>query len=47
MGGIQIERLFQYALRFRSDVDVIVQYGRMDITQPNLAYIGAMAFAGN
>ena len=47
IGGIRIKRLFQYALRFRSDVDVIVQYGRMDITQPNLAYIGTMAFAGS
>lgn len=46
IGGVQIERLFQYALRFRSDVDIIVQYGRMDIAQPNLAYIGTMAFAG-
>ena len=46
IGGVRIERLFQYALRFRSDVDIIVQYGRMDIAQPNLAYIGTMAFAG-
>ncbi|MHB8277824.1 MAG: sensory rhodopsin transducer [Candidatus Humimicrobiaceae bacterium] len=46
IGGIKIERLFQYALRFRSDLDVIVQYGRMDVAQPNLAYIGTMAFSG-
>ena len=46
IGGVQIERLFQYALRFRSDVDIIVQYGRMDIVQPNLSYIGTMAFSG-
>jgi hypothetical protein len=45
IGGLQIARLEQYALRFRSDVEVIVQYGRMDITQPNLAYIGCMGFA--
>ncbi|MHB1376047.1 MAG: sensory rhodopsin transducer [Candidatus Humimicrobiaceae bacterium] len=47
IGGIKIERLFQYALRFRSDVDIIVQYGRMDITQQNLAYVGTMAFTSN
>jgi len=36
----------QYALRFRSDVEVIVQYGRMDIAQDNLAYIGMMGHPG-
>jgi len=46
IGGVEIARLEQYALRFRSDVEVIVQYGRMDITQPNLAYIGMMGHAG-
>jgi len=46
IGGLQIGRLEQYALRFRSDIEVIVQYGRMDVTQPNLAYIGCMGFAG-
>jgi hypothetical protein len=46
IGGVEIKRLEQYALRFRSDVDVVVQYGRMDITQPNLAYIGMMGHAG-
>ena len=45
IGGLQIGRWEQYALRFRSDVEVIVQYGRLDITQPNLAYIGCMGFA--
>ena len=46
IGGIEIQRLEQYALRFRSSIEVVVQYGRMDITQPNLAYIGMMGFAG-
>jgi hypothetical protein len=45
IGGLQLERLSQYALRFRSDVPVVVQYGRMDVTQPNLAYIGTMGHA--
>jgi len=44
-GGIIIERQQQYALRFTSDVDIIVQYGRMDIAQPNLAYIGLIGYA--
>jgi hypothetical protein len=46
IGGVEIKRLEQYALRFRSDIEVIVQYGRMDVSQPNLAYIGMMGHAG-
>ncbi len=46
IGGVQIKRLDQYALRFRSDVEVVVQYGRMDIAQDNLAYIGMMGHPG-
>jgi hypothetical protein len=46
IGGLKIDRLTQYALRFRCDSDVIVQYGRMDVTQQNLAYIGMMGFPG-
>lgn len=46
IGGVEIKRLLQYALRFRSNVDIVIQYGRMDVTQPNLAYIGTMAFPG-
>ena len=46
IAGIDLPRLTQYALRFRSNVDVIVQYGRMDVTQPNLAYIGMMGMPG-
>jgi hypothetical protein len=42
IGGLSLPRTTQYALRFRSNVDVIIQYGRMDVTQPNLAYIGMM-----
>jgi len=42
IGGVKLERQFQYALRFRSNIEVIIQYGRLDVTQPNLAYIGMM-----
>jgi len=44
IGGIVLERQQQYSLRIRSDVNIIVQYGRMDIAQPNLAYIGLMGY---
>jgi len=46
IGGVKIERLTQYALRVKSDIEVIVQFGRMDITQDNLAYVGLMGFPG-
>lgn len=42
--GFRIPRATQYALRIKSNVKVIVQYGRMDVRQPNLAYYGTMAF---
>ena len=47
IGGNIIPRLTQYALRVRSNIEVIVQFGRMDITQPNLAYMGIMAYPEN
>lgn len=45
IGGIALDRQVQYSLRFRSDIEVIIQYGRMDIAQPNLAYIGMMGYS--
>jgi hypothetical protein len=45
LGGLEIKRLQQYAMRFTSDREVVVQYGRMDVSQPNLAYIGMMGYS--
>jgi hypothetical protein len=42
--GFELPRATQYALRIKSDVKVIVQYGRMDVRQANLAYYGTMAY---
>ena len=44
IGGVTLGRQVQYALRLSSDVDVIIQYGRMDLAQSNLAYIGLMGY---
>ncbi|MBU0477155.1 hypothetical protein KKC91_01105 [bacterium] len=33
----------QYALRIRSDQKIVVQFGRLDVRQPNLAYYCTMA----
>lgn len=38
IGGLKIPPLTQYALRVRSNVKVVVQFGRLDTTQNNLAY---------
>ena len=45
IGGVILGRQEQYSLRFRSDVNVVIQYGRMDLAQPNLAYIGLMGYS--
>ena len=44
MGGYTIPVLTQYSLRVRSDVEVVLQFGRLDASQPNLAYYGTMGF---
>ena len=45
IGGVVLERQEQYSLRIRSNVNIVVQYGRMDIAQPNLAYIGMLGYS--
>ena len=44
MGGNTIPVLTQYSLRVRSDVEVVLQFGRLDASQTNLAYYGTMGF---
>lgn len=38
IGGFEIPALTQYSIRVRSDVDIVVQFGRLDTTQNNMAY---------
>ena len=38
MGGLTIPPLTQYALRIRSNINIVVQFGRLDTTQANMAY---------
>ena len=38
IGGLQIAALTQYAIRVRSDCKIVAQFGRLDTTQPNMAY---------
>jgi hypothetical protein len=44
IGGLQIPPLKQYAIRVRSDIPIIAQFGRVDTTQANLAYYGCMGY---
>ena len=43
-GGVDIGIHVQYSLEIHSDIDVIVQYGRMDVQQPNLAYMALLGY---
>ena len=38
IGGLVLPPLTQYSIRVRSDVDIVVQFGRLDTTQDNMAY---------
>ena len=38
MGGVKIPPLTQYALRIRSNIKIVAQFGRLDTTQANMAY---------
>ena len=45
IGGVVLGRLYQYSLRVRSEIPIVVQFGRMDVTQPNCSYIGLMGYS--
>jgi hypothetical protein len=36
--------LTQYSLRVRSDKNIVVQFGRLDTTQNNMAYYGVAGY---
>ena len=47
LNGAVVPSLTEYALRVTSDRKVVVQFGRLDATQPNLAYYCTMGYASN
>jgi len=47
IGGVKIPPLTQYALRVRGDKPIVVQFGRLDTTQTNMAYYGCMGYSEN
>jgi hypothetical protein len=32
-------------MRIRSDIGIVVQYGRLDVTQPNMAFLATLGHA--
>ena len=42
LAGLKIPPLTQYALRIRSNINIVVQFGRLDTTQDNMAYYGCI-----
>lgn len=41
--GVKLDVGVQYSLSLKSDVGIIVQYGRLDVQQSNMAYMALMA----
>lgn len=44
LAGFEMPREVPYALRVRSDQPIVVQYSRLDVTQPNMAFLSVMGF---
>ena len=42
LGGLELGVGVQYSMCFVSDVGVVIQYGRLDVQQPNMAYMALM-----
>ena len=45
MGGFEVPLETQYAMKLESDENVVVQYGRLDNRQTNLAYYTAIGYS--
>ena len=45
LNGLKLAVGRQYSMRFRSDLEIVVQYGRCDVAQANLAYMALMGYA--
>jgi hypothetical protein len=45
LDGLEIPPLTQYAIRVRSDRNIVAQFGRLDTTQNNMAYYGCIGYS--
>jgi hypothetical protein len=43
LGGFVVPREVPYGLRVESTVPIVVQHSRLDVTQPNMAFLSAIA----
>ena len=46
LGGFVVPREVPYGLRVESDVPVVVQHSRLDVTQANMAFISVVGHPG-
>ena len=44
LAKVDLKMMQQYSMYITSDVDVVIQYGRMDINQDNLAYMVTLGY---
>ena len=44
LDGVSLDITEEYSIRFRSDVGIFVQNGRVDVNQSNLAYLATIGF---
>lgn len=44
LGQANIDVMVQYSMHITSDTEIVVQYGRMDINQDNLAYMVTLGY---
>jgi hypothetical protein len=44
LGGYKLPRETPYSARVRSDVPIVAQYSRLDVAQPNLAFLSVMGY---
>jgi hypothetical protein len=42
--GVELQVDEQYSMRIRSDVGIVVQYGRLDVAQPNMAFLATLGY---
>lgn len=47
IGGLVIPPLTQYSIRIRSDVDIVVQFGRLDTTQSSMSYYCGIGYCAD
>ncbi|MBO5452713.1 MAG: hypothetical protein J6A69_01975 [Clostridia bacterium] len=45
MGGFKVPFETQYAMKISSNTPIVLQYGRLDNTQPNLAFYTTLGYA--